>query len=458
MGFRRFPICIFSLGRLDLLRRTLDSLRHAVAVGGMEGPVALFQDGAWSPASRQYKTQVPAAACTSLFLDMFPYGTVFESPVNLGPAANVDRAERWAFESMRYGAALFFTDDIVVSPRYFRVMARLHALALAQPRIAMFAAYGADGRASVAHQYEHRAAIGPMHHNWAFGLTRDAWARRETLTADYMRLLEGCDYRDRPLDRIAGWYARIGWPPLPTSHEVAKSVALNTLGLARVASVAICAQRIGDEAGMLLESAYPEADWLFDPVDDDRIDAIVAHQRAEAMRLRLGPAALMGSEALHEAWRVIRQLGGGAERLARHHSPLIASVGGLYADRWAYPRATIVFAAQAELRGVELHGIAAQHLPAGTGLSLTLNGEPAGTVRLVPGERFSILVPTPRHLDRLEKVLVVQCAISLDPCSAGYNEDRRPLSFLLVQLTATDRDGTQTVVTGEDLVRDGVGG
>jgi hypothetical protein len=467
MEFRRLPICVFSFNREAYLRRTLESVRGAIAVAGMVGPVVLFQDGVHNPFSRQDKTSPEAvAACIAAFREIVPHGVVFTASQNLGVGKNIYRGERWAFADNDYPAALFFEDDMVVSPRYFLVMEQLYALARKTPRIAMFAAYGADGRAPVARQFANRAKIGAMHHNWAFGLTREAWLQRETLTAGYMALLENCDYRDRPLDRIAAWYGALGWPPLPTSQDIAKSVALNTLGLARVASVAICARNIG-EVGQhytpaeyqrlgfanvaMLESEHPDEAWSFAPVGDEDLDAIVAEQRQAALQVRLHADAFMGSTGLVDALRIMRAVDG--ETLLRGGgNRYVTSASGLYPDRWCFPHATIVFAARAALRGVEIEAIAAQHLPSGTSILFTLNGQLVADMPVRAGQAFSVVVPMPRHLDGLEKNLVATCSVNVDPYSVGFNQDRRPLSFLLLRITLLERDGTQTAILGEDLV------
>ena len=467
MEFQRLPVCIFSFNRPDYLRATLEALRVALDAGGMIGPVALFQDGAWNPHSRQtMATPQAIAACIAQFQRLLPHGQVIESSVNLGIAENIARGEAWAFEGARYPAALFFEDDMVVAPGYFRAMAGLYALAQAQPRIAMFAAYGADGRASAAEQFAARRHAGPMHHNWAFGLTRTAWVQREALTRDYMDILSGHDYRDRPLDRIAAWYGRMGWPPLPTTQDIAKSAALNTLGLARIASVAACARYIGatgthynpDEFArlgfadvVLIEDTHPDLDWQFDVLDDAAIDAIVARQRADMLAVRLGADSFIGSTALIEALRVIRHLGPDALLPPQAAAPL-TSAAGFYPDCWSHPHSSLVLSAAADLREVALEAIAAQHLPSGTRLDLLLNGQPAGSVQLDPGETFSVTLLLPRSLDGLEKVITARCSVNTDPFTAGFNADRRPLGFLLLRLTLLARDGGRTVLEGRDVI------
>lgn len=467
MEFRQLPICVFSFNREPCLRRTLESLRDAIAVAGMAGPVALFQDGVHNPYSRQDKTTPEiVGACIAAFRELVPHGVVFASPVNLGIGRNIYRGERWAFDENDYPAAVFFEDDMVVSRRYFLVMEQLYELARAQPRIAMFAAYGSDGRATVPQQFDRRKKIGAMHHNWAFGLTRSAWVQRETLTCDYMALLEGCDYRDRPLDKIAAWYGRLGWPPLPTSQDIAKTVALNTLGLARVTSMAVCARNIG-ESGQhytpdefqrlgfadvaLLESVYPDEAWTFDPVDDEAVDAIVAAQRRATLQVKLRAEAFLGSTALIEALQIMRAVGGEA-LLRGGNTRYVTGASGLYPDRWCFPLASFVFSDRIALRGAEIEAIAAQHLPPGTTLAFALNGQPAVEVPLAAGRSFSVVVPMPRHLDGLQKRLVAQCSVNVDPYSVGFNQDRRPLSFLLLRITLLERDGTQAVIRGEDLL------
>jgi hypothetical protein len=170
---------------------------------------------------------------------------------------------------------------------------------------------------------------------------------------------------------------------------------------------------------------------------------------------RLGPDAFIGSAALIEASRVLAAVGGMAPAPGRRHR-LVASVSGFYPDRWSYPLASFVLAAAAELREVTLEAIAAQHLPAGTSLELAVNAVPAGSVWMNPGQSFAVTVLLGRHLDGLAKILTARCSVTIDPRSVGFNEDRRPLSFLLLRLTLLEADGTLTVVEGEALVGDAV--
>jgi hypothetical protein len=465
MEFRHLPVIVFSFNRPDYLRATLVSLREAIEAGGMAGPVVLFQDGARNPHSGQERA-APAqiAACVAAFRAVFPQGVVFASAVNLGIGLNVDRGERWVFETQGYPAGLFFEDDMVLAPHYFRALAGLYRLASAEPRIAMFAAYGADGRSTLARQRAEHRRVGAMHHNWAFGLTRAGWLARETLTAAYTAALQGCDYRDRPLERIAAWHVRLGWPPMPTSQDIARAIAFNTLGLARVSSLAICARNIGAvgqhytpeefrRLGLgdvaLLDEAPPEAEWTFDALAEAELSEILAEDRATLLRQRLGPEPFMGSEAFVEAARILRAIG--PDRLVRRLRGPLAAVSGLYPDRWCHPAATLVFDLGFRLRTLTVEGVAAQHLPPATTLAAVLNGSPAGAKPLQAGQAFTLDLVLPVHLDGLEKTLKLRCSVNADPYSVGFNEDRRALSFLLLRLVLMTADGNEIVITGEQV-------
>lgn len=468
--FERLPVCVFSFARPDYLRRTLECLRVAMAEAVMSGPVLLFQDGAYNPFSGQTKAAPERiAACRQVFLDVFPHGLVMQSEQNLGIALNIERGERWVFETMGYECGLFFEDDMEVAPAYFRAMRGLHALSQTQQRIGMFAAYGSDIKASLDSQRARRREVGRMHHNWAFGLTRVAWQARQGYTRAYISLLKDCDYRDRPADAIARWYARLGWPPLATNQDLAKSVALNTLGFVRVASGAVLARYIGEEGQhytpkeferlgfggtQMMDEADAAGDWAFDPLPDALVDEILQRERAEFMRQRLPVERLLASSALMETARVLAAVG--MENVlhvsAGTETPFVASVSGMHRDRWAYPEAAIAFRPEAALRRVKLTAIAAQHLPPGTTVCFSLNGVLAAEVPVDAGKTFEVSLDPPPALDGLEKVLTSRCSVALDPFTAGFNADRRPISFLLLSLTLTAQGGAPKVIQGEALV------
>ena len=92
------PIAIISYNRPDLLERFLTSLKQqTIAVDPAQ--IALFQDHG-DPSE---------ADCVAVFLAAFPEGAVFQADENLGVALNIDRAERYVFETL--GAQIAGVED-----------------------------------------------------------------------------------------------------------------------------------------------------------------------------------------------------------------------------------------------------------------------------------------------------------------------------------------------------------
>jgi hypothetical protein len=468
-AFRDFPICVFSFNRPDTLGEVLTSLQRAIEVAAMRGPIILFQDGAYNEFSRQEKaSQDQISECKTVFQRAIPHGVIMESPMNLGIGLNIYRGEKWTFEEMGYGGGLFFEDDMVISPRYFVVMEKLYAQALLQPRIAMFSAYGASTLTPIAEQLRDIRGIDAMHHNWCFCLLRDAWLAREKYTREYMSLLGDCDYRDRPLHQISAWYGRMGWPPMPTNQDRAKTVVLNTLGFVRITSRVICARYIGEvgqhyepaefrrlgfDQAIMLEGDYPNEDWDFDDLTDAQIDALVRKERAKLLgvRLGLGPFAIEGE--IMETARILRKVGGESLMLPSDGA-LIDMITGLYGDGWTANRIMIVFATSADVRSIEIRGRVAPHLPPETEFRFKLNDQDVATILLAGDEEFTIKIPVAEHLFGLEKIVVGRCAVAIDPFSVGYSPDRRPLGFNVSSLVVVDGTGQRVVTSGAILARD----
>jgi hypothetical protein len=118
-------------------------------------------------------------------------------------------AERWAFETIGADAAIFIEDDIVISKHYFTMMSALARIALGEPRVGAFSAFGDPSLPWLA-QWVGRRRLQPMHHRWSYGVTRDYWRRTGGDYQDYLNLLEGKDYRARPHAAISEWIDGLG--------------------------------------------------------------------------------------------------------------------------------------------------------------------------------------------------------------------------------------------------------
>src|SRR5262245_51402592 len=133
-----WPIAIIGFARPQYLEQTLRSLANQKrrVNGALEdlavGRIALFQDGAVNHKSgERYAEDAEIAETMAVFPRIFPRGEVFESPINIGIAANVDRAERWVFGQTEADAGIFFEDDLVGNKYYLQSLCGMLDMALA---------------------------------------------------------------------------------------------------------------------------------------------------------------------------------------------------------------------------------------------------------------------------------------------------------------------------------------
>ena len=191
-----WPIAIMSFNRPDYLAQLIDPLM--AQRGGVAGRrIALFQDGFWSPTmNARHADPALIRRCVDVFCDRVPQGEVFESDTNLGIAMNIDRAERFVFETVGASAGIFFEDDLVLGPVYLTVLEHLIKLALADERIGYVAAFG-NVQASPEQQLENARKLRPLHLLWGFGLTRRHWLKCRPYVMQYLKLVRDVDYRRR---------------------------------------------------------------------------------------------------------------------------------------------------------------------------------------------------------------------------------------------------------------------
>jgi hypothetical protein len=239
------PIVVMSFNRPAYLRQVLGSLAAQQGVGVREREVLLFQDGGLHPQSGQPVAE-PAdiAACIAAFRAAFPRGEVFCAETNLGVAANFRRAETHVFRERHADCAYFFEDDLVLAPRYLRILDQLRDAAAAQPMIGHFACYG-DLRAGAGAQRARAREITRIEHSWGFGLFRAHWERLQPMLALFEELLAGRDYRDRPHEAIFGRLRALGLPLVGSSQDDVKQAIGLSLGCVGINTFAVHARYIG---------------------------------------------------------------------------------------------------------------------------------------------------------------------------------------------------------------------
>jgi hypothetical protein len=285
------PIAILAFNRPDYLREMLVSLTLQEG-GNLAGrSIALFQDGGLNEHSGVERAKQSAIdANIAMFKEFFPDGEVAASPINLGVALNFDRAERWAFEKLGAPTAVFLEDDLVLSPHYFSVLDRMLDMAAGDDRIGYVAAYG-DWRAPLAKQNESPGKLIALGHHWAFGLTQTQWIRNRPFVEEYLSLVRGHDYVDRPHAKIFEMFSRHGLARIGTSQDTAKMNATYLTGGVRLNTLACLGQYIGREGvhfrndifdGMKFDQTeiFPSADIEIERLSDARYQQLLAHQRA----------------------------------------------------------------------------------------------------------------------------------------------------------------------------------
>ena len=248
----RVAVCFHSFDRHRLARLTL---RRVLRFKPPGWHLRVFQDGA---RERHSGRVVGDPARIERNLEMFAYlglDVAYEPGVNNGTAINIWAAECWAFETVGADFLIFVEDDIVISRHFFPAMQSLARLALDDPRIGAFSAFG-DASIDWLAQWRARRQLQPMHHRWGYGVTRDYWLRTRPDYRHYLGLLENVDYRDRPNAAIVGWLSGLenaGATSHITSQDGVRTAIMLKLGCVSVMSTPSYAVNIG-KCGM---HSYP---------------------------------------------------------------------------------------------------------------------------------------------------------------------------------------------------------
>lgn len=220
-----YPIVLMSFDRPELLEQVARTLAAQVDANLSGRSIALFQDGAVNPFSGLRRAaDSTIAACVEIFHRHFPHGRSFVADDNLGVALNFDRAERYVFEELNADAALFFEDDMLLSPHYVRTLDQLTGMALNDSRIGYVAAYGIQGPES---PNANRASLRyeTLGHFWGFGLPRRVWLQNRRFVEAYLQLVRNIDYRQRDARAIHRLHSVWGVGFTGTSQDCAKHLA-----------------------------------------------------------------------------------------------------------------------------------------------------------------------------------------------------------------------------------------
>jgi predicted O-methyltransferase YrrM len=256
-----FPVVIVSYSRPDYLDAVLRSLRDQKDVDLQGRPIALFQDGWIDAAGRNTIDPAVPARCVDIFRALFPQGQVFGGEANLGTALNIDRAERFVFESCNAPAGIFLEDDMVLGHAYLAVLETLIGHALEDERIGYVAAFG-NFQAPLAKQLLNPRRLRALHLLWAFGLTKRHWLKCRPYVEQYLNIVRGVPYRRRDHDQIRALTASWGIEPGDTAQDRIKCFATALVGAVKLNTEVCYAKYIGVEGENFNRAMYER--WRLD--------------------------------------------------------------------------------------------------------------------------------------------------------------------------------------------------
>jgi hypothetical protein len=286
------PIAVMSFDRPDYLRQVLATLKVQVPAVSPDR-VCLFQDGnrvAGTPVTDDRLIE----KCVAEFQEAFPQSKVFASAENLGVALNFNRAEQYFFEECGAASAIFFEDDLMLSPFYVETMERLLQLAQSNERIAYVAAYG-DHHAQLQAQRQNAAKLMLMRHKWGFALTRRQWLKQRPLIDPYLEIVARKGYRQRDHQEIFQYYRKLGYGSPGTSQDAMKDVASAVLGTTKIMTYACFGKNIGktglhsrpefyDKEGFDRTEIFPERVAHFEPPSESVLTGYVNAIRGAALQ------------------------------------------------------------------------------------------------------------------------------------------------------------------------------
>ncbi len=200
-------VAILSFNRPDYLKKVIDSVKEQTYT---DFDYWLFQDGNLNQFSwRRAANQTDIDKCIEIFKEAFPKGKVEYSKTNIGIGLNWKRCEEQLFLEEEYEEVIFLEDDLVLSPPYMETMVNMFDQFRDDDRVGMINAYGEVGG-------NRFPEVGPpslirrMGHLWAIGVSKKQWLKRRKLMLEFYDIIGDKDYRFRPWQEIANFYAANG--------------------------------------------------------------------------------------------------------------------------------------------------------------------------------------------------------------------------------------------------------
>ena len=237
-----YPVCLLLFNRPDDARETLDSLR-AQTLGVPDCRLTLSIDGYRGSRDEFLGKPDRTAEMAQLAETVFPDARILRRAENLGIADHYADVEHQVFDDESATWALFFEEDLVLSPVYLENMVRLLDYVAPEERIVVASATG-DTLSPKEHG-DH--ALYAMDHAWGFALRRSHYVDRRPLVDAYLATMSGSSYFRRDNAAIMDLFVEEGMYPVGTSQDYVKQAIRRDRGLLAVTTGLNFGRYIGAE-------------------------------------------------------------------------------------------------------------------------------------------------------------------------------------------------------------------
>jgi tetratricopeptide (TPR) repeat protein len=204
--------------------------------------IYIFQDGLWPGETSENRL---GHSTIRRLLKFHAQDRVFRQTSNLGVALHFDFIEKLLFVEKQYDFVAFCEDDLILAPGYMAVLDQMGDRFADDPRVGMMSAHPGDSTASLEAQRKHSGDYAAMGHNWAFGLSRNFWLRRQPFVEQYLDLIRDTPYRNRRTSKVLKWLELAGFRDTASSQDYVKQCATTALGACRLSTFANLGLPIG---------------------------------------------------------------------------------------------------------------------------------------------------------------------------------------------------------------------
>lgn len=242
----KMALAVLTYDRAHYLSLVLPSILAQTVDGS---PVAdvfdlyVFQDGLCADDNRS--SQAGHGEVSEILRRLPPDVQRYQQSENLGVALHFDFVEQLLFRDKAYDFVIFCEDDLVLGPQYLAIMAKLAARFQGDQRVGMVAAHPSNPTKSITDQRARLQDYAEMGHNWAFGLYREFWEKRQPFVDLYLSFIRDVPYRKRPTRAVLKWLEMSGFNPNGSSQDYVKQCATAALGAARISTFPNFALPIG---------------------------------------------------------------------------------------------------------------------------------------------------------------------------------------------------------------------